>query len=121
MNYDEELELIDYVWRYFSHLMTDFEQQVNHASIGRRKVAACDHPTMSRMLNDRWARPDDRAINSALAAGEEQFRSRVAHRVLAEQKDQAFVNRCPNCGRLVRTPWAKQCFWCGQDWHAKQG
>ena len=29
----------------------------------------------------------------------------------------AFVNRCPACNRVVRTPEAKQCFWCGHDWH----
>jgi hypothetical protein len=27
------------------------------------------------------------------------------------------VARCPACNRVLRTPEAKQCFWCGHDWH----
>lgn len=27
------------------------------------------------------------------------------------------VNRCRQCQRVIRTVAAKQCFWCGADWH----
>lgn len=27
------------------------------------------------------------------------------------------INRCPQCSRIVCTPQAKQCLWCGYDWH----
>jgi hypothetical protein len=30
------------------------------------------------------------------------------------------LNRCPECQRIVRTPLAKQCLWCGHDWHHAQ-
>ena len=26
------------------------------------------------------------------------------------------INRCPSCNRIVRTPQARQCFWCGHEW-----
>jgi rRNA maturation endonuclease Nob1 len=28
------------------------------------------------------------------------------------------INRCPACKRIVRTPRAQHCLWCGHDWHA---
>jgi len=59
----------------------------------------------------------DQEAAAALADGAETFRRSVCRRVLADHEAEVFVNRCPSCGRVVRTPRAKQCFWCGQDWH----
>jgi hypothetical protein len=35
--------------------------------------------------------------------------------------DKIFVNRCPGCNRLVRTPKAKLCLWCGNNWRQGTG
>lgn len=51
---------------------------------------------------------------------DEAFR-RVGERVLREDHDLSFVNRCPRCGRIVRTSKARQCMWCHHDWHEAQG
>lgn len=29
----------------------------------------------------------------------------------------SFINRCPKCSKIARTPKAKQCPWCFHDWH----
>jgi hypothetical protein len=116
MDYDEDRELTRYVWDYFTHHMTDFERQVGLAIIGRQKVANAgadfSHPGAVR-----WGRTDDPEVNAALADGPEKFRRRVCSRVLAEAGSKVLVNRCPRCNRVVRTPRARQCFWCGFDWH----
>jgi len=31
-----------------------------------------------------------------------------------------FVNRCPRCRWVVRTLQARQCLWCGFDWHGSE-
>lgn len=49
--------------------------------------------------------------------GPEAFRRRVCRRILADAAGEVFVNRCPRRGKVVRTPRARQCFWCGFDWH----
>lgn len=41
----------------------------------------------------------------------------VAERILREHAAEVFVNRCPRCDSLCRTPRAKQCFECGHAWH----
>jgi hypothetical protein len=117
VNYDDEAEVTRYIWENYSLLMTEFEQRVGLAIVGRAKAASTDHPQMSRMLDKRWGKAGDPDFESALADGPDAFRRRVAHRLLIERANEILINRCPTCDRIVRTPKAKQCFWCGFDWH----
>jgi hypothetical protein len=121
MEYDDEAELTRYVWDYYQSLMTDFERRVGTAIIGRTKAAASTSPDVARMLNERWGQVGDSEIDAALAEGAEAFRRRVCRSVLSERGRDLFVNRCPRCNRVVRTPHARQCFWCGHDWHGDHG
>jgi hypothetical protein len=117
VEYDDERVLTDYVWNNYTHLMTDFERLVGLAIVGRAKVAAIPHPDAARVLGARWGRVGTPEVDAALAEGPESYRRQVCRRLLAEAGDRVFVNRCPACRRVVRTPTAKQCFWCGHDWH----
>lgn len=42
---------------------------------------------------------------------------KIAELILKDFKDMVFINNCSKCGRLARTPKAKQCRHCGHDWH----
>ena len=46
---------------------------------------------------------------------------RAGQRVPREVRDLSFISRCPRCGRIVRTPRARQCMWCHHDWHEAPG
>ena len=118
MTYDEDRELTRYVWDHYSPLMTEFERRVGRAIMGRMKAAGSEQsPQLAGMLNRRWGAIDDAEINEALVDGPEAFRRNVRDRVLAECGAELFVNRCPGCRNIARTPRARQCFWCGHDWH----
>lgn len=41
---------------------------------------------------------------------------KMAHHILAHFKDQILFNHCGKCGKLARTPRARQCFHCGHAW-----
>jgi uncharacterized OB-fold protein len=43
----------------------------------------------------------------------------AAERLLREHANEIVINRCPACGRIVATPKARQCLWCGHDRHAR--
>ena len=46
------------------------------------------------------------------------FKASVADRIKTEiASGRVVVNRCPGCSRIVKTPLARQCLWCGRDWH----
>jgi hypothetical protein len=118
MQYDEDSELTRYVWEHYRPLMTDFERRVGSTILGRAKAASVDSsPALARMLSERWGAAGDPEVENALAEGAEAFRRRVCRRLLGEHGSEVFINRCPSCGRVVRTPGARQCFWCGHDWH----
>jgi hypothetical protein len=120
VDYDEERELTRYVWNFHVGLMTDFEQRVGWACFAEEK-AASGHQAVKEFILRRRGIAGDPEVTAALADGVEAFRHRVCHRLLSERGEDVSVNRCPNCGRVVRTPQALQCFWCGFDWRDADG
>jgi hypothetical protein len=118
MEYDDEQALIRYVWDFYGNLMTEFEQRVGWAYWAERK-AAIGHQAMANLILRRRGITGDPEAQAALADGVEAFRRRVCQRVLAENGAEVYVNRCASCGRVARTPKARQCEWCGFDWHDK--
>ena len=97
--------------------MTDFERKVGSASIGRTKADNSANPLIAALLRQRWGQADDPAINAALQGGTAIFRRQVRDRLLHTSEDQIFINRCPACQRIARTPKARLCVWCGHTWY----
>jgi rRNA maturation endonuclease Nob1 len=60
---------------------------------------------------------DDPSILSYLNEGSIQFILNCAERISKENPDMLFFNLCHKCGKLARTPQAKQCKFCGHNWH----
>jgi hypothetical protein len=119
VEYDEEGELTRYVWNHYQRLMTEFERRVGRAIISREKASASQSPQMQAAVSRLWGAIDDPEVSAALADGPQSFRRRVCERLLSESGAEVFVNRCPTCARVVRSPQARQCFWCGFDWHSQ--
>jgi hypothetical protein len=113
---DEEAELKRDFWAHFAHLMTEFKRRAGRAALAREKAAASHSETTARMLSRRWGLSGDPDVDSAFSDGPQAFRQSVCRRILSERGDE-IINRCPRCRRIVRTRAARQCFWCGHDWH----
>jgi predicted RNase H-like HicB family nuclease len=109
------LYLEDYIWRYGKRLMTDLEQRTDQVGFVRAKTGPGREDQESEML-ERLGVTVGPDIELALSAGWKAFRRSVCRRILSERGDE-IINRCPRCHRVVRTPEARQCFWCGHDWH----
>lgn len=116
MDYDEDRVLTHYVWEHCQGLMTPFERYVGYVNIARAKAARTKSEWMRERLHKKCAFGQPQ-VEAALADGPAAFCRRVRDRLLAERADELFINRCPMCGRIVRTPLARQCLWCGFDWH----
>lgn len=65
-----------------------------------------------------WITNDEEAL-SLLKNGFDQFRTNVALRILNDHPHRIYFNNCPQCGKLARTPLAKQCRFCSHTWHHK--
>ncbi|HEX6180255.1 MAG TPA: hypothetical protein VFZ47_03370 [Chitinophagaceae bacterium] len=55
-------------------------------------------------------------VNELVKLGKEKMEMAIAERLLKDHGDE-LINNCPKCGRLARTPYAKQCRHCKHDWH----
>jgi hypothetical protein len=114
--YNEETELTEYIWHSYSHLLSEREELAARAILADRK-AASSGAKMSAMLRKHWGDVKDPQLADLLGEGNEAFRKRVRERILNESADKVIINRCSECDRIVATPRAEQCLWCGHDWH----
>jgi hypothetical protein len=52
-----------------------------------------------------------------LEGGIQQFIINTTERIFKDSADEIYFNNCPKCGKLARTPQAKQCRYCSYSWH----
>jgi hypothetical protein len=115
-------KLARYVVIYYPHLMTKSERRARGHLITTIKATRgrSDLNAQAEARNDPDFAPslsNDPEVLSLAAGGMKAFREATAARILNEHRGEIFLNRCPECGGLARTPKAKQCRFCGYDWH----
>jgi hypothetical protein len=100
-----------YVFTHYERLLTPAEREA-HFGMGLFAVGDSLGPkrVSSASLSEN---PEVRAL---AALGDVEFRRRVVERILREHAAEVFLNRCPGCGGLCRTPLARQCMRCGHSW-----
>lgn len=115
-------EAAHYIVRFHDHLMTDTERRAQRhllatikATMGHSDVAA-QQEAQNSALHSR-ALSDDPEVLRLVGDGHEGFEAQTARRMLQECGDKVLLNLCPKCAALARTPTAKQCRFCGWDWH----
>jgi hypothetical protein len=116
-------DLAWYVFRYFGDLMNPVERRAwMHLAAtvkltGRSDVAAQKEARTKPKLYQRNLTDDPEALRLA-SSGWDAFIANTAQRILTESGDRVFLNCCPRCGKLTKTPKARQCRFCRHDWHA---
>jgi hypothetical protein len=116
-DYDDDLAVADYVQRNDLDLMTDFERRSLHLAI-KRELAEVSETAADRL--PAWVAQEDEAVVRASLSEKTAIRQQINDRIAKSLKDGSLViNRCPKCNRVVRTPLAQQCLWCGHDWHLR--
>ena len=111
-----------YIVRYYGRLMTKEERSAyDHllatmkATEGRSDAAAQEQAKLSRIFSESLS--NDPEVLRLAHDGCESFIWRTAARILREHEQNLWFNLCPKCGGLARTPTARQCRFCGFDWH----
>jgi hypothetical protein len=110
--YDDRTAIEIHLERYWFDFTTQFEKYC--CRMGGRHFNANDN-------NGEWTdflSNVGEDVRQALSAGFESFLEKVKHRIQSDVKSgKLAINRCPSCAKVAQTPKAKQCFWCGCDWH----
>jgi hypothetical protein len=76
-----------------------------------------DSTNMRKTLMEKGLIRSEPEILEFLKNGYDDFEINIAKRIIAETPDKIFFNNCPNCNKLARTPYARQCRHCGHNWH----
>ncbi|WP_343673889.1 hypothetical protein [Chitinophaga sp.] len=74
-----------------------------------------DYPT--KLYREYGWISDDQDSSHMMKIGPDQFNILVASKIKEKYESEIFFNNCPKCGKLCRTARAKQCRYCGHDWH----
>ena len=64
---------------------------------------------------------NDPSVLALLEGGFDAFVEQTAKRILTDSPGEVFLNECPNCQSLARTPHSKQCRHCGHSWRDQVG
>lgn len=108
-------DLTRYVVTYYMHLMTPAEREGWRTVMWRAKLRDANPEQMKAMIAGKFVSTDP-AVIRLLKDGDQAFFRAVRDRILQEHSDEAFINLCPRCGALARTPTAKQCPKCYHSW-----
>jgi hypothetical protein len=105
-----------YIVNHYQNLMTLEEKAAYKSVLGELKVANADNVAMKNALRERWV-SDNPDVRTLLANGSDAFMANVRDRILREHTNDVFLNHCPRCGALAKTPTARQCPKCFFSWH----
>lgn len=106
-----------YLLIHFGHLMTKIEKEANRSFFFDEKSRYGSDELRARLRSEISTNPE---VLDILKNGYEVFASQVGERLMRERLDDIFLNFCPKCGALARTPTAKQCLDCFHAWHEVQ-
>ncbi|WP_146589050.1 hypothetical protein [Posidoniimonas polymericola] len=116
-DYHDDTALRWYLNAYYPHLFSDEERCVIAIAVLRNKQSHRETP-IDHAKDDieSYINGSDR-IRQIIEGDIESYLDDAARRIISQKREDVFINRCPACQRIVRTPVAKQCLWCGHDWH----
>ena len=113
-------EFSRYIVNYFTDLLTDKEKLGLKHLRSKYKIEHSDNKDNVEQRVQAYKKmgwlTEDKEILEFVSGGEEELDKKIADRILSEHRDKVFINNCPSCGRLARTPFAKQCRHCGHNW-----
>jgi actin-like ATPase involved in cell morphogenesis len=116
-------ELTQYVIRYYGYLMTEREKcaykhlwMTGNITHGRTDATAQAEAARDK-TSRREALSEDPKVLALAEDGIAEFVQRTAERIMSAHEKEIYLNLCPSCGRIAKTPRARQCRFCHHDWH----
>jgi len=116
--YSDHTETRRYISRWYNHLLTNSERFGPSAEWLRNNVTDASPEEIDAVINEQYGGSEQRPIVAKLLTAIDRFTEQAISRILRDHALDIVLARCPDCGKIVASPDAKQCLWCGNDWHA---
>lgn len=111
------IEQATYIFAYYTNLLTAAERVTLRHYQSTIKLENTGNEKLLNMYQRVGWMSDNPEVLNYLKDGYLQFIINCSQRILQDNPGKVFFNLCPNCGILARTPFAKQCRYCNEDWH----
>ena len=121
--YDDDDVLTEYIWRHYHRLLTAAEARAGlyRPPLDREAAARLKSVAFADYLDQTHGPVKASELEAELRDGRVALFRRARDRILKDCHSIVFINRCPACNRIVRSPGARQCLWCKHDWHNRGG
>ncbi len=118
--YHEAYELRRYIWRNYNHALTEREHAVHQAALLERKARHARSDSVAARLREMPGYFFDADVAAVAESGLSVFEQQCCDRMLHEHSRQIYINRCERCNRIVASPVACACVWCGHHWYERR-
>ena len=112
-------ELTHYVFRNYYMLMTVAEGLAYKTLMVERKAERASSEDLRHFLRHRFGSSEPEVV-ALLEGGARAFLIATRDRILRNHAKEVFLNRCPKCQALARTPKACLCPSCSHSWYEKR-
>ena len=116
--YEEGVELRPYIWRNYRHALTDREKGLHDAAMLELKARHARSESSAARIRGMPGYFFDADVASIAESGLAFYVRQCCERLLRDYEDQIRINRCERCKRIVASPIACACLWCGHHWYA---
>jgi hypothetical protein len=118
--YVEDYEIRRYVWRNYRHALTDRESALHQAAVLELKARHARTTSQANHLRQMPGYFIDADVKAIAESGLGAFEQQCCDRLLRDHSDQIYINRCDRCRRIVASPIACACVWCGHHWYDRR-
>ncbi len=108
-------EKIRYILNYFPNLMSEKEYIAHRHLMASAKSKG--RKEIENIFLKKGLLTEDTEALKLTELGFENLRFKIAERILTEEPNNLYLNKCPKCGKLTITPQSRQCKNCGEKWH----
>lgn len=116
-DYDETYELRRYLLQNYQHAFPDRERALRFAVTLELQAQHARSEELAARLRHLPGYFFDAEVAEIARMGLQAFDQRCCERLLQDHAGDIYVNRCPLCHRIVASPIACTCRWCGHHWY----
>jgi len=106
--------LVDYIYDNYGKFMTNDELTV--AAVLHKLPGGVD-PQQIMFAKKSMTSEHSEVVKNMITSGIGTLKVAAVTRIWHDRRDELKLNLCPACGKIARTPLAKQCRFCFHDWH----